>query len=257
MKAFVKFLIIVGVPAVIGGGLIFATDKLGLRPAAESAAQVESTVREAVLDCYANEGVYPPSVDYLKDNYGLIVDEKKYGVYYEIFGKDIPPQISVMELDNKKKENSVSTLSAGKNAKSVDGKDIISYIEEKIRTADGAGKVEAGGFAASGDDDGINTLHIYRDVDGDIFDERIYLEDGKVYEMMALKDATVAPEEGTVLATAKELSFIMSDGMIEINVTDSAGKNSHNKLALRGLIGEGAVGEETGEDSENDSGGVG
>ena len=51
------------------------------------------------MTCYATEGVYPPSVQYLKENYGIQIDEDRYSVFYEIEGANLMPSITVMEND--------------------------------------------------------------------------------------------------------------------------------------------------------------
>lgn len=63
----------------------------------ESLRQLDQAIRKATLTCYATEGVYPPTIDYLKENYGIQIDESRYTVFYEIFGDNIMPDITVME----------------------------------------------------------------------------------------------------------------------------------------------------------------
>ncbi len=58
----------------------------------------ERAVRRAAASCYALEGAYPESYDYLKEHYGLAVDESRYQVYYTAIGENIMPDISVVEL---------------------------------------------------------------------------------------------------------------------------------------------------------------
>lgn len=64
---------------------------------AESVKQLDSSIRKAVLTCYATEGVYPPTVDYLKQNYGIQIDEDRFAVFYEVFGDNIMPEITIVE----------------------------------------------------------------------------------------------------------------------------------------------------------------
>ena len=67
---------------------------------ASSAAQtelVQNAVRRAAVTCYAVEGAYPSTLDYLKRNYGLIYDEENYFVYYNSFASNILPEIRVTE----------------------------------------------------------------------------------------------------------------------------------------------------------------
>lgn len=54
----------------------------------------DAIVRSAV-QCYAIEGFYPPSIKYLEDNYGLVVDHDKYVVSYSIFASNIMPDVEV------------------------------------------------------------------------------------------------------------------------------------------------------------------
>ena len=59
--------------------------------------QLEVSVRRAAVTCYAVEGIYPPDLDYLRQHYGIQVDEKHYDVFYEVFGSNIMPDITVVE----------------------------------------------------------------------------------------------------------------------------------------------------------------
>lgn len=58
---------------------------------------VKQAVEKAVVNCYALEGSYPPSIEYLHDNYGLIVDNKHYIYEYKIFASNLPPEIYIFK----------------------------------------------------------------------------------------------------------------------------------------------------------------
>lgn len=64
---------------------------------AEQLRMAEETLRRAVVTCYALEGRYPPDVDYLRQFYGVQLNEKDYIVHYEIFAENIMPDITVLE----------------------------------------------------------------------------------------------------------------------------------------------------------------
>lgn len=49
------------------------------------------------MACYAAEGIYPPDLDYLKDHYGVQVDEERYTVFYSVFAENLMPDITVLE----------------------------------------------------------------------------------------------------------------------------------------------------------------
>lgn len=67
-----------------------AVDKSGLREA-------EQAVRRAAVTCYALEGAYPESYDYLKAHYGVRVNEARYAVHYSVFASNLMPDITVTE----------------------------------------------------------------------------------------------------------------------------------------------------------------
>lgn len=92
-----------GVLFVVLAALVFclvrASDKMGSGQQAESLKQLDASIRKATMTCYATEGVYPPGVQYLKENYGIQIDEDRYSVFYEIEGANLMPSITVMEND--------------------------------------------------------------------------------------------------------------------------------------------------------------
>jgi hypothetical protein len=62
---------------------------------------VADSVRRSAIQCYAVEGSFPPTVGgvaYLRENYGLAVDETRYVVYYESLGDNLIPQIRVIPI---------------------------------------------------------------------------------------------------------------------------------------------------------------
>ena len=63
----------------------------------ESKRQLEEALRRACVACYAAEGSYPSDLNYLKERYGIQVDETRYTVYYNIFASNLMPDITVLE----------------------------------------------------------------------------------------------------------------------------------------------------------------
>lgn len=64
---------------------------------AEGKQQLEAALRRTAAACYAQEGFYPPTVDYMQDHYGLQYNEEEYTVRYEIFASNLMPDITVLE----------------------------------------------------------------------------------------------------------------------------------------------------------------
>lgn len=56
---------------------------------------LEDAVRRNVIQCYASEGRYPESIEYLEERYALHYDKEKYFIGYEVFGENIMPDITV------------------------------------------------------------------------------------------------------------------------------------------------------------------
>lgn len=62
---------------------------------------LESAISRSVSQCYAVEGVYPPSLEYLKEHYALIIDEDTFLVDYEYYGGNLLPDITVLRKTGK------------------------------------------------------------------------------------------------------------------------------------------------------------
>ena len=72
----------------------------GGRIGADLSGQVAGALKKAVLrsavQCYAVEGYYPESLDYLTDHYGLRINHDRYIVVYEAFASNLPPQVTIL-----------------------------------------------------------------------------------------------------------------------------------------------------------------
>ena len=70
----------------------------GARMEAEGAETLRSAITRACVQCYAIEGRYPPSVQYLEDEYGIQIDEERYDVFYSGFASNVMPDITVVSV---------------------------------------------------------------------------------------------------------------------------------------------------------------
>ena len=61
----------------------------------EGALAIRAAVQRSALQCYAVEGVYPPDLAYLQDNYGLQVNTRDYYITYDAFASNLPPTVIV------------------------------------------------------------------------------------------------------------------------------------------------------------------
>lgn len=77
-------------------GVFFITiNNMRMQLETQEISRIESALKSAALNCYAMEGAYPDSVEYLIDNYGIIIDKTKYHVFYEVFAINLMPDIRI------------------------------------------------------------------------------------------------------------------------------------------------------------------
>ena len=92
---------ILAIPIAILAVLLFLTalNNLDQGRQQEGKRQLEEALRNASMACYAAEGIFPPSLEYLEEHYGILVDHKKYTVIYESIGSNLMPDITVLETN--------------------------------------------------------------------------------------------------------------------------------------------------------------
>ncbi len=87
--------------AVVAAVIVFVFIASFGQASASMKKQGELSLKNAVLEsakqCCAIEGSYPSSVQYLENNYGLIIDHSKYLVSYDIFAANVMPSVVVVE----------------------------------------------------------------------------------------------------------------------------------------------------------------
>lgn len=79
--------------------LLVSAGNVNERQQAENLKQMEDSIHKAVLNCYAIEGSYPATLDYVEQYYGLQIDHDRYDVFYEVFAQNIMPEITVIDKD--------------------------------------------------------------------------------------------------------------------------------------------------------------
>lgn len=86
-------LVLVAVPLAFSYGV----DALEQSRSEEAVRRLTQAIQRDCLTCYATEGSYPQSLDYLKEHYGLQIDESRYAVFYTPTASNLMPQITVLE----------------------------------------------------------------------------------------------------------------------------------------------------------------
>ena len=76
---------------------VFLAGRIEVAHDIEETELVRAAVKDAALTCYAAEGAYPDSVEYLRQHYQLAYDENRYFITYEAFASNRLPDIWVTE----------------------------------------------------------------------------------------------------------------------------------------------------------------
>ena len=74
------------------------TRVISARTDAEVLSLAEEGVRRAAVECYALEGFYPRTLDYLVENYGVTADDSRYVISYQYVASNLMPDITVLAL---------------------------------------------------------------------------------------------------------------------------------------------------------------
>lgn len=58
---------------------------------------LSDAIERDIVHCYCVEGMYPPSVKYMENHYGLTYDKDKFIVDYEYIGSNIKPNVMIVQ----------------------------------------------------------------------------------------------------------------------------------------------------------------
>ena len=64
----------------------------------EEMRSLKQAVMKSAVHCYAAEGLYPESLEYLEEHYGITYDHDRYLVVYEAAGSNLMPDVDVISL---------------------------------------------------------------------------------------------------------------------------------------------------------------
>ena len=78
-------------------GFVLLLNSLTTTSGGQEAELVRDAVKNAVLTCYAVEGTYPESLDYLREHYKLAYNTERFVVEYDAFASNLMPTITVRE----------------------------------------------------------------------------------------------------------------------------------------------------------------
>lgn len=81
----------------VGCAFYFGVSALGKDTDKKQKESLETAIRQGIIHCYATEGHYPESLDYLTKTYGIHYDSEKYFIDYRILGANILPDVTIIE----------------------------------------------------------------------------------------------------------------------------------------------------------------
>ncbi|HIV94658.1 hypothetical protein B5E64_16375 [Drancourtella sp. An12] len=94
-----KYLISIGIFCVILFWFLGGLSSISKTTSEQELESLKQAVIRSSVQCYALEGFYPESLEYLEDHYGLTYDDDKYVVSYEVTASNLMPSIDVFALN--------------------------------------------------------------------------------------------------------------------------------------------------------------
>ena len=77
-----------------------AVDASGRSSIAKEQQSLESALNRDIVQCYAIEGRYPPSLEYLEEHYGLTYDKTTFFVDYLPIAGNLYPDVTVIQISS-------------------------------------------------------------------------------------------------------------------------------------------------------------
>lgn len=91
-KGYISVIIFVIIIAI----LFFAVFRLTNISQTSDTELLYKAINRAVVNCYAIEGRYPESLEYLVEKYGVIINDDRYLVHYEVFASNVKPSVRII-----------------------------------------------------------------------------------------------------------------------------------------------------------------
>lgn len=92
-----RFSVSIAIFVVVMAGFIYGVTNISKSNIMNEKEILSEALQRDIVHCYAVEGMYPPSLQYIEDHYGLIYDKKKFIVNYVNEGSNITPSVIIIE----------------------------------------------------------------------------------------------------------------------------------------------------------------
>lgn len=103
----------------------------------------------------------------------------------------------------------------------------VQYITTRVRQADRAGMIEVGKFG------GEDALLLTEEIDGILFETKVYYHDGAIRELFSFADETFVPGDGEEILPAEGLELNLNGQMLTVTITNGDGTIQSLTLYLR------------------------
>ena len=103
----------------------------------------------------------------------------------------------------------------------------VQYLSTKVRQSDCMGMIHVEDFC------GADALVLTEELEGEVFQTRIYCHDGWLYELFSPEGLEALPEDGEPLLPLQSMDLTLSEQLLQFSLTESDGTNTDFRLALR------------------------
>ena len=116
---------------------------------------------------------------------------------------------------------------ADRDETSYDRRVASQYLSTRVRQSDVAGGVAVESF------DGVDALVLREEIDGEIYETRVYCYEGYLRELFADAQETFEPEDGERVLEAESMTLALENRTITAEITDPTGQVQTLTLFLR------------------------
>ena len=122
---------------------------------------------------------------------------------------------------------------AERDEKSYDQRVAAQYLATRVRQGDETGKIFVETF------DGVDALVLQEEIDGEVYETRVYCYDGYLRELFAGKGEEFYVGDGEQILRAESMSLVQENRVIMAEITDPDGQVQGLTLYLRSGEGRG------------------
>ena len=163
---------------------------------------IKNVVKSSAIQCCAIEGYYPKDIQYLKDNYGLIIDEDKYIVVYNVIVSLI---LLMLYITIKAYTICINNQSLNNNSRKES-----SYLVNKIQQIGCLNNIEV-------IEEKYGDTIILKDCkESIVYETRIYMNEGILFEEYSCHSQAYNCNKGIPIAETNIFNVTRYDNFIQI-----------------------------------------